>query len=287
MKSFLKYITPPLLLDLYFLFKIQKDKLFFPFFIKQNIQLKNKHKSQRCFILCSGPSIKKQDLRFLKDETVLALNNFYVHPDFEEIMSGSKEKYYLVAPIHPPQSEDEWLLWFSDMDNKTSDKINFIFGVSSYKKNTYNLFLKNKKLFKNKYNKFWYYSGRNFDRYNQPLAIDPSSPCVAAKTVSVYALMYAIYMGFEEIYLVGADHNQFLLTEKDVCFYKNAIHKENQMEHDFNKSSKNKMLFKSMAEIFAQYELLRKVHGKIFNLSPDSTIDVFPYKDIEKVKIVD
>lgn len=271
-------------MDLYSFLKVNIKGKFFSGIIRENSVLKNKHRGERCFVLASGPSIQKQDLSFLQDEYVFALNNFYVHPDFKEIMSGKKDKYYMLAPIHPPQTDSEWLEWFSDMDKNTSNEIKFIFGVNSYRNNAYKL-ISRENLFKDKKNVYWYYAGPNFFFPNMNPAIDPSSFCLSANTVTVYALMYAIYMGFEEIYLVGADHNQMLLSEKNMCFYKGAIHKKNELKRTFKNNSKNKMFFKNMVEVFEQYEFFNEIHGGIFNLSSESTIDVFPYKDIESIKL--
>ena len=135
MKKLIKSLTPPLLWDKakylinYMHFLKYKD------LVAKNIELKDIHKGKRCFLLGSGPSIKKEDLRPLKNEIVFALNNFYVHEDFTEIMSGDVPKYYMIAPIHPPQSEDEWKRWFEDMESNMPKSANMIFGMNSYEGN--------------------------------------------------------------------------------------------------------------------------------------------------------
>ncbi|WP_222862399.1 hypothetical protein, partial [Campylobacter concisus] len=132
MKRLAKKIMPPILLNglryarSYIYFLKYKEV------ILKNINLKDKHKGKRCFILGSGPSIKSEDLKPLKNEIVFALNNFYVHNDFDEIASGDIQKYYLVAPIHPPQTEDEWRRWFEDMEKHVPINVNMIFGLDIY-----------------------------------------------------------------------------------------------------------------------------------------------------------
>ena len=101
LKNNIKQFTPPLFLNYVKDFRNYCDFLKHSSLIKTNIILKNKHKGERCFILGSSPSIKDEDLKPLKNEIVFALNNFYVHDDFYEIMSGEGEKYYMTAPFHP------------------------------------------------------------------------------------------------------------------------------------------------------------------------------------------
>ena len=46
--------------------------------LRKNRALNNRHVGERCFILATGPSIKKQDLKLLRGETCIALSNFFV-----------------------------------------------------------------------------------------------------------------------------------------------------------------------------------------------------------------
>ena len=55
----------------------------------------------------------------------------YIHEDFYEIMSGDVEKYYMTAPIHPPQTEQEWTDWYSDMEKNIPNNAIMIFGISN------------------------------------------------------------------------------------------------------------------------------------------------------------
>ena len=106
---------------------------------------------------------KRRNLKPLKNEIVFALNNFYVHDDFPEIMSGDVEKYYMTAPIHPPQTETEWKEWFSDMENNMPNNVNLIFGISN-QINTAKMILDHHNLFEN-HQKYWFYGGININDY--------------------------------------------------------------------------------------------------------------------------
>ena len=176
-------------------------------------------------MLGSGPSIKDENLKPLKNEIVFALNNFYVHDDFPEIMSGDVEKYYMTAPIHPPQTAKEWINWFADMEKNMPINANMIFGISKHINNVNNI-LEQYHFFKN-HQKYWYYAGININDYYQysPRDIDIARMTWVANTVSIYAIIFAIYMGFNEIYLLGMDHNYICNKENNHRYYKALLNK--------------------------------------------------------------
>ena len=196
LKNRIKQFLPPLLFNYVNNFRNYHDFLKHSNLIKTNINLKNKHKGEKCFILGSGPSINDEDLKPLKNEIVFALNNFYVHDDFSEIMRGEVEKYYMTAPIHPPQTETEWKDWFSDMEQHMPKNVNLIFGISNQNNNIKSI-LSHHNLFVN-FKKYWYYAGINInDYYNyKPRDIDITRMTWISDSVSIYSLIFAIYMGF-------------------------------------------------------------------------------------------
>ena len=48
--------------------------------IKKNQTIKNIHAGERCFIIGSGPSLKKLDLTHLKDDYFIGVNAVYLNP---------------------------------------------------------------------------------------------------------------------------------------------------------------------------------------------------------------
>ena len=278
LKNSIKQFIPPLLLNYVKDFRNYYDFLKYSYLIKTNINLKNKHKGEKCFILGSGPSIKDEDLKPLKNEIVFALNNFYVHDDFSEIMSGDVEKYYMTAPIHPPQTETEWKEWFSDMENNMPKYVNLIFGISN-QINTAKSILDHHNLFEHN-QKYWFYGGINInDYYNfKPRDIDITRMTWIADTASIYSLIFALYMGFSEIYLLGMDHNYICNNESNYRFYQKGIHQNNEVERTIKDASRTKHLSFGMYKIFHQYELLsNNSNAKIYNSSRNSLLDVFKY----------
>ena len=286
LKNRIKQFLPPLFLNYINDFRNFYDFLKHSNLIKTNINLKNKHEGKRCFILGSGPSINDEDLKPLKNEIVFALNNFYVHEKFSEVMSGEVEKYYMTAPIHPPQTESEWKDWFFDMEQHMPKNSTLIFGISNQNNNIKNI-IDHHNLFVN-YKKYWYYAGINInDYYNYKTAdLDITRMTWIADTVSIYSLIVAIYMGFNEIYLMGMDHNYICNNKSNYRFYKDGIHQNNEEKRIIKDTSLTKHLSFGMYKIFNQYELLsNNSYTKIYNTSRNSLLDIFEYvtfKDVIK-----
>ena len=287
MKKLIKSLIPPIMLDKFYLLSNYKYFLKYKDLISKNIELKDKHRGKRCFLLGIGPSIKKENLKPLKDQIVFALNNFYVHDDFAHIMSGDVEKYYMTAPIHPPQTEDEWKAWFEDMENNIPKDVNMLFGLNKYDGNIKNIIDKYDIFKEHKIN--WYFAGIPTNEYYNfsQNEIDLTNMVLNANTVSIYALLASIYMGFDEIYLLGMDHNYMCKSEVDSRFYKHSIHQKDQTKRIsdmYNYKSYNKILLEGMVQIFNHYQILNENSNcKIYNTSKDSLLDIFDFRNFKKI----
>jgi hypothetical protein len=296
MKKLIKSLIPPLFWDKFQYARSYNNFLQYKDLVAINTELKDKHKGERCFILGSGPSIKKENLKPLKDEIVFALNNFYVHDDFAQIMSGGVKKYYMTAPIHLPQSEEEWKSWFKDMESYMPKNANMLFGLNNYHGNIKNIFEKYE-IFK-EYKINWYFAGVNYNENNfNHKAMDATNPVYNGESVSIYALILAIYMGFDEIYLLGMDHDYFLYEDQSqMRMYSSAKHQKNEFERMYcgEKDQKNESK-RSLGNTFYVNEFLRQYNifskykafddntkSKIFNASNGGVLKVF-----QKVKFKD
>jgi hypothetical protein len=284
MKKLIKSLVPPILWDKLLYIRSYKHFLKYKDLVTKNIALKDKHKGKRCFILGSGPSIKKEDLKPLKNEIVFALNNFYVHEDFAEIMSSDVDKYYMTAPIHPPQTEEEWKRWFEDMESHMPQNTNMLFGLNAYDGNIRYIFEKYGIFKEHKIN--WYFAGVNTGEYYNfnKKDIDMTNMIWSANTVSIYALIAAIYMGFDEIYLLGMDHNYMCKSENDWRFYKDAIHQKDETKRIMQDKSHTQHVFKATGKIFEHYQILKDNNrNKIYNCSDESLLDIFEHKNIGEI----
>jgi len=276
MRKIVKDFLPPISIRIFQDIRIYLKYLNFKKEINKNIKYKNIHKGKRCFILGSGTSINKEDLKVLKDEIVFAVNNFYVHEDFDDIMSGNTDKYYMTAPIHPPQTYTEWKLWFKDMEKKVPLTAKLFVGINPNSLNAKKLIL-NENIF-TKHNINYYYTGKVFSEiFFNKNNLDLSKPIYSADAVSLYALTTALYMGFDEIYLLGMDHDYFLYdNESEMRMYKDAIHQKDEFKRKFgDKFYINEFL--RQYRIFTMYETYKVNHSsKIFNATSTRVLKVFP-----------
>ena len=80
-----------------------------------NANLRNIHQGKRCFILCNGPSVKRQDIRPLKDEIVISVSSGYLHPDYAEIAPA----YHCVPQItYNLMTRTDIIAWFREMHER-------------------------------------------------------------------------------------------------------------------------------------------------------------------------
>lgn len=245
--------------------------------ISRNRLLKGRFNGERVFIIGSGKSLLKQDLSKLKNENVIMLNNFYRNSFYNSIVEGRGWKGYLVAPFHSPQGRKEWAAWL-DAIKSVSSASAFFLGLSRYVDNAFSVNQEFKILEKDDVNWFFVSSVSqrgSFDGFVQP-----------GRAASVYALQLAKHLGFEEINLLGMDHDYFLSNdESGMRFYASSEHQVNEIERTFGDRF-------YVDEYLRQYEVFnfyydfqkRNPNIKILNLSPSSMCRVFKYKEYSEIE---
>lgn len=153
---------------------------------------KNKHKGERCFIIGNGPSLNQLDLTLLKNETTFGVNGIYLN---EEKMGFLPTYYviedYLIAEdrsleINRLQFSTKFIPTFLDYTLKKDSK-------------TVNI------------NIHMNYSDEVFI---PQFSDDCVSKIGVGGSVTFMCLQLAFFMGFEEVYMVGFDHNYAKLEEK-------------------------------------------------------------------------
>ena len=284
--AFIKNLLPPIVLE-----KIRYIKAYLRFlpskkFLKQNKKLKNIHKGQRCFILGSGKSLDHEEIKALKDEIVIGIHSFSEHPDFQHIFNSNTEKYFFKAPFHGPFTKDYWIKYFEELEKIIpKNTINF-FGLDNYNPNIKNI-CEEKNLFSS-HKIYWFFSNvvNNSDTYTDSYNdLDLESNIWTACTGSIGALIIALYMGFDEIYILGMDHDRFLHEVGEDRFegmdmtnpiYAEEITHINEMKSRGIAEGKRSLVFQQTSEIFEQYERLNEMHpNRIFNLGKTSLVDAY------------
>jgi hypothetical protein len=138
----------------------------------------NIHKGKRGVIVANGPSLKNTDLSLLKDEITIGMNRIYLSAEQNNFTPN-----YIVVQDIPVQ-----LLQFrEDYDDLMLPKF---FNWNA------------RKHFTNKENLTFIRSD-----YKPHFSTDLTNGSWGGHSVTNICLQLAYYMGFQEIYMVGKDHN--------------------------------------------------------------------------------
>lgn len=152
---------------------------------------KDIHKGERCFIIATGPSLTISDLSKLKNEITFGMNSLC--KIFSDL--GWETTYYVI------QDRGAFNLLKNDLV-KLKKTILFHGDIWFQKKDFKN--------FQCKIQKFpRYYEHHGYDQIHLRTGFsrDIFEQVFEAYTVAVCTLQIAAYMGFSEIYLLGADCN--------------------------------------------------------------------------------
>ena len=286
----LKSFIPP-----YFLIKLQNIKSSYQYrpyknILKKNKSYKNSSKEKICFIVGSGKSLELENISFLKSEVVFAIHSFCYHKEFTNIMSNkSVDKFFFQAPLHEPYSRTEWTEYLKELESILPKNTKKIFGLNSYKDSIFSI-LKENSLFKND-EIIWNFTNiiNEYDDYSfNKRHLDISANIWKAGTGSILALINALYMGFDKIYLIGLDHDYLLhkygeARSKDLR--ENILAKKEAKLLNQDDYVSNQKVMLSTAKIFLQYERINKLFSnKIVNTSQSSLLDVFPKKSLKQIE---
>lgn len=157
---------------------------------RQLIGLKNRHKGKRAFIIGNGPSLRKTDLRLLKDEVTIGCNGLFLI--FDEM--GYLPTYYTV--------EDRLVA------EDRAEVINRITGTTKVFPADLKYCLKadSDTIFINFLRKY-----EGFPKLTESF----ETHVYWGGTVTLLNIQLAWYLGIREVYLIGVDHNYQPPTNAD------------------------------------------------------------------------
>lgn len=236
--------------------------------------LHNKHLGQRCFIIGNGPSLKTDDLEKIKNEISFASNriyhifehtnwrpNYYISIDLNALISefnkikncGNFPKFinYKIAGLCDKEKKKSDNLWYIYMQGK--------FNIDIYK------------------------------RMSNKLSDNISKHFTKLHTVTASAIEMAVYMGFNEIYLLGVDNNYAKKIDKDGKIYDDPSVKSSYFD-GMKKITGVKGEENSVQNVDAMnysYELCKKFADekgiKICNATRGGKLEVFERVDFDSL----
>ena len=245
--------------------------------IASNSKFKDIHKGERLFILCTGPSINRMDLKKLCNEYTMAVSGLVYHKDYNYIHPN----YYCV-PWASDVSDENKMIIYGDADKYITDEQCF-FCIQDKR------ILEEGRYFQGKsVNYHFSYNRKDWEFFDD---IDLTLPIMPVQTVPILCLQIAIYMGFQEIYLIGTEHD-YLATRKYNHFYENkGTMSECDKSVDANGNIKHTVteMLRLMNCTWKQYQIIKKIANgkkiKIYNATLGGVLDVFDRVDYDSLNL--
>lgn len=239
--------------------------------LRKNAPLKNLHAGKRCFLVGNGPSVKSQDLKLLKDETVIVASSFFRHPDAKLINPA----YWVVADPFFWEKPDECLkpAFNPVLDLAVAPKLFLPTGAFPFFMNFNRGPLLDLHFFHYDYE---YNPQRDLEK-----EIDLSKPAPPfGQNVMIVCLMLAFHLGCNPIYLVGCDHDFYAITE-DTYDSSQITHFYPQDRSDTHTAVLSWAQWKqAMDMMHFQYNCLHAYAGSrgfsVLNATPGGCLETFP-----------
>lgn len=254
--------------------------------LKQNARFRNAYHGERCFIFGNGPSLKNVDFSLFRDEYTFTVNQLARNPRFPELHTNfhmwSDERFFIVDPNKPEDLE----LVESMRRVRTADNSPVVF----YKYAGYNFvkqFGLDKDLDIHYFEQGYYYVSEKRD-------VDFTRFTPAFSTVVHYLICLAVYMGFQEIYLLGCDctgivsiiDNYLNKGEEAKYAYQISENEKKRMQR-IQQQTKVRDELVSTVRLFDDYERLLKYctarQVKLFNATNPTLLDTIPKVDLMSV----
>jgi hypothetical protein len=227
---------------------LKEDKKLISRLCAPNIAYRNIHQGQRCFIVCSGPSVKKQNLFLLKNEITFFVSSGFLHPDYAAIQA----KYHCVPDVLPTPKLplEKYLEWFKLMDNNIGNAQLFLSAADEN-------FVKQNVLFRDR-RVSYVNMGLNWNSERKNI-YDITQKIPRIQSVPIMAIILAMYMGCREIYLIGVELDEIWCGEYK-HFYDNEI-----MRNDVAVNEDGKLviplieMFGIYHDLWQQFDNLRRI----------------------------
>jgi len=239
----------------------------------RNHSLRRRHAGRRCFILCTGPSVKGQDLRRLAGELVISVSSGYLHPDCRTFNPA----YHCVPHMtFGAFTEEDAVRWLRDMDEHLG-QAEIVLSHEQRK------LVEAHRLFARRRVHYLCMVGDVSDPATD--SFPDLTACVPRpQSVPIMALMLALYMGCNEIYLLGTDHDHFL-NGKYTHFYAKAVTSgtDPSVDEAGRVLSSRYEQFHELVALWRQYRWLKSCSTgtgvKIYNATAGGALDEFDRVD--------
>ena len=238
------------------------------------VELKDKYKGQRCFILGNGPSLNKCDLKLLENEFSFAVNGIF----YKTKEMGYKPTFYMVEDNHV-----------------VADNLKAINNYKcEYKFFPYNY----KNIISPDVTTIFLPMDSGFYRENHPyfcvprFSKDVPNEIFTGQSVTIMQLQMAYHLGFTDVYLIGMDFSYALpeSTKVEGCNYTSQEDDVNHFHPDYFGKGK-KWHDPKLDRVLMNYEKCKESFEeggrKIYNATVGGKLEIFERKDFDKLFKVD
>lgn len=249
-------------------------------------RIKSKKQEKPLIIMGNGPSFRDtidNHLDILCQNDTLAVNFAANSPEFFQI----KPRYYTLAdPLFFEDSDAENMIALYDNLNKVDWQMTLIIPVKAPVK------VKNPNITVERFNMV----GVDGARWLKHILFDSRMAMPRPRNVLIPSIMAAIWLGYKEIYLVGADHSWMKSISVDndnhvvsiqTHFYKDS-NKELGRKRDLFANVKLHEVAHSYYTAFKAYhtilDYITPKGVKIYNATPKSFIDAFERRDLSYLR---
>ena len=215
----------------------------------------NKYEGKRCFIVATGPSLTLEDLELIKNEYTFGMNSICL----------AKEITDWIPTFFGVQDQNVYKKISHALENYKCENIFVGSTVEAENriKDSYKVFPMHTRyhLFEGDY------LFKNFARFSD----DAYAVVYDGFSITYSLIQLAIYFGFKEIYLLGADCN----------------YEVGKPHHFIEHGSTDKNILLSKERMFVSYGVAKKyadAHGiKILNATRGGKLELFPRVNLEDV----
>lgn len=247
--------------------------------LKRNLQIKHIFtRNSRCFVVGAGPSLRKLDTNLLENEVIIGMNAGYLDQGIQRV----RHKYWVVIDYFfmEPIPVDAIRAIEDGVGEAT-----YFFPVQAKP------ICEEHELFKDK--EIYYFYLCDLATENDPITddrMDLLSAIIQPRGSAETAIICAVFMGFKQIYLIGADSDWFAHQSPE----ENHFYREADNPHSIDDKIKSWIDHSQMESklyygyvLYRSYRLLwealKKRGVRVYNASGGGLLDVFPLADYNKL----
>lgn len=264
-KILLKYLIPPIALQLFLISKRIVNGLKYNKILNKNIKLKSTAKNKDAVFIGNGPSLVGKNLEEYQNYDLIVCNDFYLHKAFDNL----NIKYFI--------NLDPTKKWIDNIKNilhkETVKNITFILPISS------KLHIEKIPEFKD-FNIFYIFSSGETEIFNK-FFINISKAIIHIRNITQFVMIFSNYVGYDNVYFLGVDMNQLAYKTKLLHphFYKNEENVSHVPVVEEGEYSRNAL---SLSILFRSIKELNNITStNFFNSNQDSFLEFIDFRKIK------